>query len=138
MPAARACSSSRCSATAATPGWPQRVEASTSSGSDAPEYPKSRLGKGWYENSPSKIDPGDDVLEKMAAHMLSDLCTPANTRNVTQATCKEILRDCAFDSMDSKAGAPLDGRPTHGGVGATVPRVGTEGLPPGAVVGSAG
>ncbi|MEA2246906.1 MAG: hypothetical protein QOH46_1435, partial [Solirubrobacteraceae bacterium] len=48
--------------------------------------------------------------------------------------CKEILRDCAFDSMDSKAGAPLNGRVTHGGVGATVPRIGTTEMPVGSLV----
>jgi hypothetical protein len=36
--------------------------------------------------------------------------------------------------MDAKAGTPLNGRPNHGGVGATMPRVGTTELPPGAVV----
>ena len=51
----------------------------------------------------------------MAAHMFDDLCTPANPRQVTLETCKEILRDCAFDSMDSKAGAPLERPPDHGG-----------------------
>jgi hypothetical protein len=70
----------------------------------------------------------------MAVHMYNDLCTPANPRQVTVETCKEILRDCAFDGMDSKVGAALDGRPNHGGVGATMPRVGTTELPPGAVV----
>ena len=74
----------------------------------------------------------------MASHMFDDLCTPANPRNVTQATCKEILRDCAFDSMDSKAGKPLGTRPTHGGSGATIPRLGVEELPPGAVVAAGG
>ena len=102
----------------------------------APDYPKSRIGKGWYEKSPTAIEPDDDVLGKMAEHMFNDLCTPANPRNVTIATCKEILRDCAFDSMDSKAGQPLNGKPTHGGTGATVPRLGTDELPPGATVGS--
>ena len=53
---------------------------------------------------------------------------------MTLETCKEILRDCAYDAMDSKAGAPLDGRPTHGGVGATVPRVGEGELPAGSLV----
>ncbi len=102
----------------------------------APEYPKSRIGKGWYEDKATAIEPDDDVLGNMAEHMFNDLCTPANPRNVTVATCKEILRDCAFDSMDSKAGQPLNGRPQHGGTGATVPRLGTEELPPGATVGS--
>jgi formaldehyde dismutase / methanol dehydrogenase len=102
--------------------------------SSAQEYPKTRVGKGWYENRPTKIEPGDDELTKMATHMLNDICTPANPRQVTLETCKEILRDCAFDTMDSKVGAPLNGRPIHGGVGATMPRVGTTELPPGAVV----
>ncbi|MDX6724393.1 MAG: formaldehyde dismutase / methanol dehydrogenase, partial [Solirubrobacteraceae bacterium] len=102
--------------------------------SSAKEYPKTRVGQGWYENRPSKIEPDDDELEKMATHMLNDLCTPANPRMVTLETCKEILRDCAFDSMDSKAGAPLNGRVTHGGVGATVPRIGTTEMPVGSLV----
>jgi hypothetical protein len=36
--------------------------------------------------------------------------------------------------MDSKAGQPMNGRPSHGGVGATMPRVGTTELPQGALV----
>ena len=32
---------------------------------------------------PTAIEPEDDVLDKMAAHMFDDLCTPANPRNVT-------------------------------------------------------
>jgi methanol:N,N-dimethyl-4-nitrosoaniline oxidoreductase len=102
--------------------------------SSAQEYPKTRLGQGWYEDRPTKIQPDDGELEKMAAHMLADICTPANPRMVTLQTCTEILRDCAYDSMDSKAGAPLDGRVTHGGVGATVPRVGEGELPAGSIV----
>jgi hypothetical protein len=73
----------------------------------------------------------------MATHMLNDLCTPANPRMVTLETCKEILRDCAFDKMENKAGQPLDGRPTHGGVGATLPRLGEAEMSPGALVTSA-
>ena len=102
--------------------------------SSAKEYPKTRMGQGWYEDRPTKIEPDDAELEKMAAHMLADICTPANPRMVTLQTCKEILRDCAYDSMDSKAGAPLDGRATHGGVGATVPRVGEGELPAASIV----
>jgi formaldehyde dismutase / methanol dehydrogenase len=102
--------------------------------SSAQEYPKTRVGQGWYENRPTKIEPDEGELEKMAAHMLADICTPANPRMVTLQTCKEILRDCAYDSMDSKAGLPLDGRVTHGGVGATVPRVGEGELPAGSIV----
>jgi formaldehyde dismutase / methanol dehydrogenase len=102
--------------------------------SSAQEYPKTRVGQGWYESRPTKIEPDDDELQKMAVHMYNDLCTPANPRQVTVETCKEILRDCAFDAMDSKVGQPMNGRPGHGGVGATTPRVGTTELPPGAVV----
>ena len=36
--------------------------------------------------------------------------------------------------MDSKVGAPLDGRPNHGGVGATLPRLGMAEMNTGAVV----
>ena len=100
----------------------------------AREYPKTRIGQGWYEQQPTKIEPSDDELEKMARHMYDDLCTPANVRNVTVQVCREILRDCAYDPMENRAGAPLDGRPTHGGVGATVPATGEEEVPAGAVV----
>ena len=102
--------------------------------STAKAYPKTRVGQGWYESRPTTIEPDDDELQKMAVHMYNDMCTPANPRQVTVETCKEILRDCAFDSMDSKVGEPMNGRPGHGGVGATTPRVGTTELPPGAVV----
>jgi methanol:N,N-dimethyl-4-nitrosoaniline oxidoreductase len=102
--------------------------------STAQEYPKTRIGKGWYESRPVTIEPDDTELDKMAAHMLADICTPANPRQVTLETCKEILRDCAFDSMDSKAGAPMNGRPNHGGAGATLPRLGMTEMNTGAVV----
>jgi methanol:N,N-dimethyl-4-nitrosoaniline oxidoreductase len=100
----------------------------------AKEYPKTRIGKGWYEKRPTKIEPSDDELQKMAQHMFDDLCTAANPRNVTIEVCKEILRDCAYDRMVNKAGAPLDGRHTHGGIGATVPRLGEEDVPSGAAI----
>jgi len=41
---------------------------------------------------------------------VADLCTPANPRNISPEAAAEILRDCAYDSMDSKAGAPVNGR----------------------------
>jgi formaldehyde dismutase / methanol dehydrogenase len=78
--------------------------------STAGPYPKSRIGTGWYKDRPTEIKPDDDLLQKMAQHLVDDLCTPANPRTVTVDAAVEILRDCAYDSMDSKAGAPLDGR----------------------------
>jgi hypothetical protein len=38
----------------------------------------------------------------MAEHMMGDLCTPGNPRDLTVEGAKEILRDCMYDSMDVK------------------------------------
>jgi hypothetical protein len=45
-----------------------------------------------------------------------------------------VQGDCAFDTMDSKAGAPMNGRPNHGGARATLPRLGMSEMNTGAVV----
>ena len=87
--------------------------------STAQEYPKTRIGKGWYESRPTTIEPDDGELEKMAAHMFADICTPANPRQVTLETCKEILRDCAFDSWTARSARRWTGGPT---TGASAPR----------------
>ena len=92
--------------------------------STAQEYPKTPIGQGWYESRPAKIEPDDAELEKMAAHMLADICTPGNPRQVTLETCKEILRDCAFDSMDCKAGGAWTAAPTTVGGRGTLPPLG--------------
>ena len=55
-------------------------------------------------------EPSDDELTWMAQHLVDDLCTPANPRTITVGAAAEILRDCAYDAMDSKAGAPVNGR----------------------------
>jgi hypothetical protein len=46
----------------------------------------------------------------MAQHLVDDLCTPGNPRTITVEGAAELLRDCVYDSMDSKAGAALNGR----------------------------
>jgi len=76
----------------------------------AGSYPKARLGEGWYSDRPTEMKPSDDDLTFMAEHLVADLCTPANPRTISVEAAAEILRDCAYDSMDSKAGAPVNGR----------------------------
>src|SRR5918912_389838 len=68
-----------------------------------PNYAKSEMGKGtFYENRPTKIQPDDDELEAMAQHMMEDVCTPGNPRDLTLEAAKEILRDCSYDPMIRK------------------------------------
>ena len=62
-------------------------------------YPKSRMGVGWYENRPTKIESDDDELMAMAKHMMDDPCTPGNPRTLTLEDAVEILRDCVYDPM---------------------------------------
>ncbi|MGH3088689.1 MAG: iron-containing alcohol dehydrogenase [Rubrobacteraceae bacterium] len=66
-----------------------------------PEYSKTRMGKGWYEGrSSSTIQSDDDELQKMAEHMMEDLCTPGNPRDLTVENAKEMLRDCVYEPME--------------------------------------
>ena len=65
-----------------------------------PTYPKSRIGTGWYESRPTKIESDEKELQAMARHMLDDPCTPGNPRDVTEHHLVEILRDCVYDPMD--------------------------------------
>ncbi len=68
-----------------------------------PNYAKSEMGKGtFYENRPTKIEPDDEELQAMAEHMMEDVCTPGNPRDLTLEAAKEILRDCAYDQMIRK------------------------------------
>ena len=89
------------------------------------EYPKTRMGKGWYEGKTNAaIASEDDELQKMAEHMMGDLCTPGNPRDLTVEGAKEVLRDCMYDGMDVKTSnghrqniwgaAPEMGRRTQG------------------------
>ncbi|MDQ3428788.1 MAG: iron-containing alcohol dehydrogenase [Actinomycetota bacterium] len=93
--------------------------------SQVTEYPKTRMGKGWYEGRPTQALQSDDAeLQKMAEHMMGDLCTPGNPRDLTVDGAKEILRDCMYDPMERKTtngyrqniwgAAPAMGRKTHG------------------------
>jgi methanol:N,N-dimethyl-4-nitrosoaniline oxidoreductase len=67
------------------------------------EYPKTRMGKGWYEGKTNAaIASDDDELQKMAEHMMGDLCTPGNPRDLTVEAAKEVLRDCMYDPMHPK------------------------------------
>jgi len=68
-----------------------------------PNYAKSEMGKGtFYENRPTKIESDDEELQKMAEHMMEDVCTPGNPRDLTVEAAMEILRDCIYDPMVRK------------------------------------
>jgi len=94
--------------------------------SQAAEYPKTRMGMGYYEGkTTAAIQSDDDELQKMAEHMMGDLCTPGNPRDLTVEGAKEILRDCMYDPMVRKTSgdgyrqnvwgaAPAMGRQVHG------------------------
>ena len=93
--------------------------------SSVTEYPKTRMGQGWYEGRPTEaIQSDDEELQKMAEHMMEDLCTPGNPRDLTVEGAKEVLRDCVYDSMERKTSngyrqnvwgaAPAMGRKTQG------------------------
>ena len=91
--------------------------------SSAGPYPKSRMGKGWYEKRPDHVASDDGELQKMAEHMMADLCTPGNPRDLTVEAAKEMLRDCVYDVNERKTGAPAhDGQPTHRGHNGTEPQ----------------
>jgi hypothetical protein len=38
----------------------------------------------------------------MAEHVMEDVCTPGNPRDLTVESAKEILRDCVYDPMIRK------------------------------------
>ena len=68
-----------------------------------PNYVKSEMGRGeFYEERPTDLEPDDDELQAMAEHMMQDLCTPGNPRELTVEAAREILRDCAYDPMMRK------------------------------------
>ena len=68
-----------------------------------PNYVKSEMGRGeFYEDRPTQIQGDDEELEAMAQHMMEDLCTPGNPRDLTFEAAKEILRDCVYDPMVRK------------------------------------
>lgn len=68
-------------------------------------YAKSRIGTGWYANRPVEIRSDEHELRQMAEHLVADVCTPANPRDVTVDDAVEILRDCVHDPMDRKPDA---------------------------------
>jgi methanol:N,N-dimethyl-4-nitrosoaniline oxidoreductase len=71
--------------------------------SQVPEYPKTRMGQGYYEGKTSGPIQSDDAeLQAMAEHMMEDLCTPGNPRDLTLDGAKEVLRDCMYDPMVRK------------------------------------
>ena len=39
-------------------------------------YPKMRMGTGWYANRPKEIRSEEAEIEKMAEHLMNDVCTP--------------------------------------------------------------
>jgi methanol:N,N-dimethyl-4-nitrosoaniline oxidoreductase len=68
-----------------------------------PNYAKSEIGRGeFYEKRPTKIESDDAELQAMAEHMMEDVCTPGNPRDLTVEEAKEILRDCVYDPMIGK------------------------------------
>ncbi|HEX8259728.1 MAG TPA: iron-containing alcohol dehydrogenase family protein [Rubrobacteraceae bacterium] len=68
-----------------------------------PNYAKSEMGRGpFYENRPTKIESDDAELQAMAEHVMEDVCTPGNPRDLTVEAAKEILRDCVYDPMIRK------------------------------------
>jgi methanol:N,N-dimethyl-4-nitrosoaniline oxidoreductase len=68
-----------------------------------PNYAKSEMGKGpFYENRPTVIEPDDEELDAMAQHIMEDVCTPGNPRDLTFESAKELLRECAYDPMIRK------------------------------------
>jgi methanol:N,N-dimethyl-4-nitrosoaniline oxidoreductase len=68
-----------------------------------PNYAKSEMGRGpFYENRPTKIESDDAELQAMAEHVMEDVCTPGNPRDLTVEAAKEILRDCVYDPMVRK------------------------------------
>ena len=81
--------------------------------STAGDYPKSRMGMGYYENRPTKIESDDEELTKLGEHMMGDLCTPGNPRELTLEAAKEILRDCVYEGMERGHGRPVDGGFRH-------------------------
>jgi methanol:N,N-dimethyl-4-nitrosoaniline oxidoreductase len=89
-----------------------------------PRYAKSEMGTGqFYEQRPTRIESDDEELQAMAEHMMEDLCTPGNPRDLTVEAAKEILRDCVYDPMIRKTSdgfrqtiwgvSPAMGRTTH-------------------------
>ena len=64
-----------------------------------PDYPKSRIGVGWYEKRPRKIESDDEELLALAEHMMGDPCTAGNPRTLTVEDAVEILRDCVYSPM---------------------------------------
>ena len=68
-----------------------------------PNYAKSEMGRGeFYEKRPTNVEPDDEELQAMAEHMMEDVCTPGNPRELTVEAAKEILRDCSYDPMVRK------------------------------------
>jgi len=68
-------------------------------------YPRSRIGQGWYAKRPTEIKSDDTELQKMAQHMMDDVCTPGNARTLSLEDAYEILRDCVYDPMACKTAA---------------------------------
>src|SRR5207248_3286001 len=62
-------------------------------------YPKARMGTGWYSNRPKEIKSDEAEIDKMAHHLLNDVCTPFNPRMVTIEDARQILRDCIYASL---------------------------------------
>jgi formaldehyde dismutase / methanol dehydrogenase len=68
-------------------------------------YPRSRIGQGWYAKRPTEIKSDAAELQRMAQHMMDDVCTPGNARTLTLEDAYEILRDCVYDPMARKTAA---------------------------------
>ncbi|MCU0493837.1 MAG: iron-containing alcohol dehydrogenase [Chloroflexaceae bacterium] len=57
-------------------------------------YSKNRMGTGWYADRPSSIHSDEAEIDKMATHMMNDLCTALNPRIMTHDHAKALLREC--------------------------------------------
>jgi methanol:N,N-dimethyl-4-nitrosoaniline oxidoreductase len=70
-------------------------------------YPKMRQGTGWYANRPKEIKSDAAEIDKLAQHLLNDICTPFNPRLVTMESAQQILRDCIYGTMARQAHVTL-------------------------------
>jgi methanol:N,N-dimethyl-4-nitrosoaniline oxidoreductase len=70
-------------------------------------YPKMRQGTGWYANRPKEIRSDAAEIDKLAQHMLNDICTPFNPRLVTMESARQILQDCIYGTMARQAHVTL-------------------------------
>jgi hypothetical protein len=66
-----------------------------------------RHGTGWYTNRPKEIRSDAAEIDKLAQHMLNDICTPFNPRLVMLESARQSLRDCIYGTMTRQAHVTL-------------------------------